>query len=113
CEIVSAHPAYQGISHDIELQRAIVYKGKRPIIQTHVPKLVVELINKCLNAEPDERPTSKEVYQTTNIWYNEILNNKQTTLVAQVKKVDEMIVNNLDSKLPRPEKFMSVNYSLI
>ncbi|CAG8604534.1 12202_t:CDS:2 [Gigaspora margarita] len=74
--------------------------GKRPIIPTHVPKLVAELINKCLNAQPNKRPTSEEVYETINIWYSELLKDESTAFVAQIKKAGETIVDNVELKAP-------------
>ncbi|CAG8853004.1 6461_t:CDS:1, partial [Gigaspora margarita] len=86
--------ACQGTPYDIILSLDI-YKGKRPIIPTHVPKLVAELINKCLNTQPNKRTTSEEVYEAINIWYNELLKDEST---AKIKEVDETIVDKVELK---------------
>ncbi|CAG8837065.1 34231_t:CDS:1, partial [Racocetra persica] len=41
---------------------------------------------------------------TINIWYNELLNNESTAFVAQIKKAEEMVVDNLEFKIPKPDK---------
>ncbi|CAG8741476.1 35193_t:CDS:2, partial [Racocetra persica] len=126
-EIVSGLLAYQGISTHINLLHEI-NNGKRPIIPTYVPKLIAKLINKCLSSQSEERPTSKNIYETINIcskclssqleertiskelyeiisiWSNEIVNTEPTEFIAQVKQADEIIVNNLESKLPKSEE---------
>ncbi|RIB23993.1 kinase-like domain-containing protein [Gigaspora rosea] len=127
CEIVSGLLAYQGIPCDIRLQHEIC-EGKRPIIPTYVPKLIAELINKCLSSQPKERPTSKNIYETINIcikclssqpeekptskeiyeiiniWSNKILNTEPTEFIVQVERADEMTFNNLESKLSKSEE---------
>ncbi|CAG8772400.1 8390_t:CDS:2, partial [Gigaspora rosea] len=105
-----------------------ICEGKRPIIPTYVPKLIAELINKCLSSQPKERPTSKNIYETINIcikclssqpeekptskeiyeiiniWSNKILNTEPTEFIVQVERADEMTFNNLESKLSKSEE---------
>ncbi|CAG8485777.1 6451_t:CDS:2 [Racocetra fulgida] len=85
---------YYGIPHDIQLQNKI-YNGLRPSIPGNVPILIAELIIKCWDPHPGKRLNSKEIYDTINIWNNEIINNEFTELAAQIKKADEMLMNDL------------------
>ncbi|CAG8852798.1 23765_t:CDS:1, partial [Gigaspora margarita] len=119
--------AFQNIPCDINLLYEI-YEGKRTAIPTYVPKLIAKLISKCLSShpeerptskniyetinicskclssQPEERPTSKEIYEITNIWSNEILNIEPTEFIVQVEKANEIIVNDLESKLPKSKE---------
>ncbi|CAG8487057.1 15377_t:CDS:2 [Racocetra fulgida] len=87
---------YHNAQHDIQLSRKI-FHGLRPDIPNHVPELVAKLIIKCWDIRPDKRPTSKEIYDILNTWYNDILDDKPTEIVAQTKKADKM----LESKCQR------------
>ncbi|RIB18778.1 kinase-like domain-containing protein, partial [Gigaspora rosea] len=93
-EIVSSLQAYNNIPHDIYLQR-MIYNGLRPRIPKHTPQLVTELIIKCWSAQPDQRPTSVEIYDIINTWNNDILNNRSTEIVTQIEEANKMRVSNM------------------
>ncbi|CAG8497235.1 32778_t:CDS:2 [Gigaspora margarita] len=59
----SGLPVYHDIPHDINLSNNI-YRGLRPSIPLHVPKLVKELIIKCWDDQKDKRPTSEDIFNT-------------------------------------------------
>ncbi|CAB5370701.1 unnamed protein product [Rhizophagus irregularis] len=46
--------------------------GLRPTISNDVPKLLTDLIIKCWDAEIENRPTTKELYQILTKWNDEI-----------------------------------------
>ncbi|CAB4431198.1 unnamed protein product [Rhizophagus irregularis] len=46
--------------------------GLRPTISNDVPKLLTDLIIKCWDAEIENRPTTKELYQVLAKWDDEI-----------------------------------------
>ncbi|CAG8829282.1 22241_t:CDS:2, partial [Gigaspora rosea] len=71
------------------------YDGLRPDIPKHVPELVAKLITKCWDTQPGKRPSSKEIYDTINTWYNEILGDKSTEIIAQIKMADEVLESNI------------------
>ncbi|CAG8476381.1 22167_t:CDS:2 [Cetraspora pellucida] len=54
------------MSHDINLMNN-VYKGLRPNIPTHVPKPIAELIVKCWDAKPENRPSSEKLFEIINL----------------------------------------------
>ncbi|CAG8805320.1 10331_t:CDS:1, partial [Cetraspora pellucida] len=81
---------YHDVPHDIHLARKI-YRGLRPSIPTHVPKLITELIVKCWDAQSERRPNSKVIYDTINMWNDEVLSNKSTEFTKQIRDVDEVI----------------------
>ncbi|CAG8461049.1 21767_t:CDS:2 [Racocetra persica] len=96
-EIVSGLRAYHNAQYDFQLSRKIFYDGLRPDIPNHVPELVAKLIIKCWDIRPDKRPTSKEIYDTLNTWYNDILDDKPTEIVAQTREADKMLESKMST----------------
>ncbi|CAB4473413.1 unnamed protein product [Rhizophagus irregularis] len=74
-EFISEEIPYNDISHD-EFLAVKICKGQRPIISKDVPKLLADLIIKCWDAEIENRPTTKELYQLLTKWNDEIKNSK-------------------------------------
>ncbi|CAG8793477.1 19301_t:CDS:1, partial [Racocetra persica] len=100
-EIVSGLLAFNDIQHDIELHLRFYYSGLRPSIPKYVPKLVSELIVKCWNAQPVQRPTAKEICDIINSWNND----KSSEIIAQIMKADETFENLLISDALEPSHF--------
>ncbi|CAB4431323.1 unnamed protein product [Rhizophagus irregularis] len=61
-EYLSEKSPYNNISHNHTLATKIC-KGLRPNIFKYTPKLLVDLIAKCWDANAENRPTAKELYQ--------------------------------------------------
>ncbi|RIB13249.1 kinase-like domain-containing protein [Gigaspora rosea] len=59
-EVFTGYPPYHDVPHEFGLALEI-YKGLRPKIRCEVPQLFLELMNKCLDAEPQNRPTAEEL----------------------------------------------------
>ncbi|RIB29410.1 kinase-like domain-containing protein, partial [Gigaspora rosea] len=59
-EVFTGYPPYHDIPHDHRLQIKTL-KGQKPEIRCKVPQLLLDLMNKCLDAEPQNRPTAKEL----------------------------------------------------
>ncbi|RIB25587.1 hypothetical protein C2G38_2066969, partial [Gigaspora rosea] len=57
-EVFTGYPPYHDIPHDFSLVTQICL-GRRPEIRCKVPQLLLDLMNKCLDAEPQNRPTAK------------------------------------------------------
>ncbi|RIB00514.1 kinase-like domain-containing protein, partial [Gigaspora rosea] len=60
-EVFTGYPPYHDIPHNLNLVTQICL-GRRPEIKCKVPKLLLDLMNKCLDAEPQNRPTAKKLY---------------------------------------------------
>ncbi|RIA83893.1 kinase-like domain-containing protein, partial [Glomus cerebriforme] len=56
-EVISGLPPYHDVSHDENLAIKIC-QGLRPNFNIKVPKLIVHLIKRCLDANPLNRPTA-------------------------------------------------------
>jgi len=66
-EFASGKPPFAKETHDQYLAREIC-KGKRPEIEDGIPSCYVELIKRCWNVDPQQRPTSKELAYIFDIW---------------------------------------------
>ncbi|GBC06547.1 hypothetical protein RclHR1_00690037 [Rhizophagus clarus] len=72
-EFLSEEIPFNDIPHD-EFLAIQICKGHRPKISEDVPKLLADLIIKCWDAEIENRPTAKELYQLLKKWVDEIIN---------------------------------------
>jgi serine/threonine protein kinase len=87
-EFLSEEIPYNDIPHD-EFLAIKICKGLRPKISKDAPKLLSDLIIKCWDAEMEDRPTTKELYQTLKKWDDEGWN-RDTELYSQIKVCDEI-----------------------
>ena len=100
-EVISGLPPYHDVGHGKNLAIKICL-GFRPSFNIKVPQLIVHLIKRCLDANPLNRPTSKEL--------NGILNcNCNTELKKQIKKAEE-INNNLSTDSTIPPTSLALSY---
>jgi serine/threonine protein kinase len=56
-EVLTGYPPYHNVPHGSDLARHIL-GGLRPKIKCEVPGLLLDIKNKCLDAEPKNRPTA-------------------------------------------------------
>src|SRR5437016_1181779 len=76
-EIISIVPPFNEEPHDYYLAIDICY-GRRPEIREETPKILKELINKCWNANPENRPSSDEIDTSINDFIRKVNVNKYT-----------------------------------
>ena len=69
-EIISVVPPFNNESHD-EYLALDICRGKRPKIREETPEILKELIQKCWDANPENRPTSVEVWKELNNYTRE------------------------------------------
>ncbi|RIB22119.1 kinase-like domain-containing protein [Gigaspora rosea] len=91
-EVFSGYPPYHDIPHDENLAIKICL-GYRPEIKCEVPRLLLDLMNKCLDAESQNRPTAEELINTLNQLYED-LKNKKSELSQQVKEIKDSNKNS-------------------
>jgi serine/threonine protein kinase len=122
-EIISGLPPYYDVAHDAILTISIC-KGQRPEFKIKVPQLIIDLINRCLDANSSARPTAEEIKSILCTWWKEIddnLNNPsiQGELIKQIREAEKF--NNENSSnlstsgkapksrgnLPTPSKYLS------
>ncbi|GBB99987.1 hypothetical protein RclHR1_00370028 [Rhizophagus clarus] len=66
-EVSTGKPPYGNVPHDEKLALAIC-NDVRPEMNKKAPKCYNDLIKQCLDANPDKRPTSKEILQKIRNW---------------------------------------------
>ena len=90
-EVFSGLPPYHDVSHDNYLAIKIC-QGLRPTFNIKVPQLIVDLIKRCLDANPLNRPIANEIFDILESWRDYLYNDSQTEIVEQIKEVDK--INN-------------------
>src|SRR5437016_4326733 len=66
--ISTGQQPFYNIAHDRNLAFKIC-EGVRPGFSTNTPRFYLELAYKCMDANPDNRPTAKEIYEIIKSWY--------------------------------------------
>ena len=96
-EVISGLPPYHDVSHDKNLAIKIC-QGCRPRFNNiKVPQLIVDLIKRCLDANPLNRPTADEIKEILYKWWDKF-DNHQEELYKQV--IEANIINNSPNNLP-------------
>ena len=88
-EVISGLPPYYDVRHDENLAIKIC-QGLRPRFNIQVPQLFVNLIKRCLDANPLNRPTAFELYKILLKW-------PDNDLKKQIKEADEINKNSNSS----------------
>ena len=69
-EVSSGKPPFYEKKHDVSLALEIC-NGLRPEFGKGTPKVYKKLAHKCMNANPNQRPTAKELHDILEFWnYN-------------------------------------------
>ncbi|RIB04949.1 hypothetical protein C2G38_2023846 [Gigaspora rosea] len=86
-EVFTGYPPYYDIPHDFSLATQICL-GCRPKIRCKVPQLLLDLMNECLDAEPQSRPTAKVLYYKLGKFLDD-WNNGETVLYKQIEEIKD------------------------
>jgi serine/threonine protein kinase len=93
-EVLTGYPPYYDIPHDDYLKINIC-SGRRPEIKCEVPQLLLDIIEKCLDAEPKNRPTSLNLeYVLRKCVYNLREENDASEFYRKVKLIENSIQNS-------------------
>ena len=63
-----------------------ICKGLRPEFAPGTPKCYIELTEKCMNSDPQERPDAWDVHKTIDNWFKKITRLIKTILKNFTKK---------------------------
>ncbi|RIB28581.1 kinase-like domain-containing protein, partial [Gigaspora rosea] len=107
-EVFTGYPPYHDIPHDFSLATQICL-GRRPEIRCEVPQLLLDLMNKCLNAEPQSRPTAEVVVKML-LQFHKDLTLKKTELYKQVKEIKNSDKNSSVHNQENQKKSSRFNY---
>jgi serine/threonine protein kinase len=91
-EVSSGKPPFYNKEHDISLVLEIC-NGLRPEFGEGTPEFYKKLAYRCMNANPNERPTTDELYDIFKFWYSSINGN------AKGKEIKEAF-EAADKKIP-------------
>ncbi|RIB10315.1 kinase-like domain-containing protein [Gigaspora rosea] len=84
-EVFTGYPPYHDIPHDFSLATQICL-GHRPEMRCEIPQYLLDLMNKCLDAEPQNRPTAKVLKNMLEQFCIDLLD-KKTELCKQIEEI--------------------------
>ncbi|RIB20235.1 hypothetical protein C2G38_2035427 [Gigaspora rosea] len=70
-----------------------ICEGQRPKIIREITKLLLDLMNECLAAEPQKRPSTKDLVNKLK-QYRQDLTDEDKLLYKQIKEIDNLSDNN-------------------
>ncbi|RIB11147.1 kinase-like domain-containing protein, partial [Gigaspora rosea] len=91
-EVFTGYPPYHNIPHDENLAIKICL-GYRPEIESEIPRILLDLMNKCLDSEPQNRPAAEELVNMLNQFYID-LENEKSELSKQFKNIKNLSKNS-------------------
>ncbi|GBB88499.1 hypothetical protein RclHR1_15000003 [Rhizophagus clarus] len=100
-EVSSGKPPFYNRKHDTILALEIC-NGLRPEFGKGTPEIYKKLAHRCMNANPNQRPTANELYEILKYWYNYSDNNKYGYKVEEV----EAAFQEADKEIPN----ISISY---
>ncbi|RHZ53219.1 hypothetical protein Glove_444g24 [Diversispora epigaea] len=103
-EVFTSYPPYYNISHDEKLVISIC-NGHKPEIMCEIPQFLKDLMEKCWNTNPLNRPTAKELKSQLG-YFNDNYNNneikKQIDKANEANKLNENFIQ-YDPKITHPQ----------
>ncbi|POG74675.1 kinase-like domain-containing protein [Rhizophagus irregularis DAOM 181602=DAOM 197198] len=108
-EVISGLPPYYDVGHDINLAVKIC-KGLRPRFNIKVPKLIVHLIKKCLDANQFNRPKAEEIEKTLGNWFRESYDPKSNGYAEINNQIEEAEIINKKSLINNSTTSLGISY---
>ncbi|GBB93950.1 hypothetical protein RclHR1_02260015 [Rhizophagus clarus] len=104
-EVLSGVSPYKNKAHNFELAFEIC-KGERPSIPRETPQILKEIILRCIDSNPEKRPTAKELKDTFYNW-RELLsknirinpNDEEKLFIKNIRYAQKLFKNSK----PQPE----------
>src|SRR5438094_729014 len=88
--ISTGQQPFRNLPHDRNLAFKIC-GGERPAFSNNTPNFYIKLAYKCMDADPDNRPTAEEVLKTVAFWKDiEILETNNLNYYYSKKQLDEL-----------------------
>src|SRR5437763_12944643 len=87
--ISTGQQPFYNIAHDLNLAFKICL-GARPCFSINTPEFYIKLAYKCMDADPDKRPTAEEVYEIINKWHSSFRIQNSDELKLVKKEFDKM-----------------------
>jgi len=105
-EISSGKKAFHETVHDKELALRI-FNGLRPAFTDDTPQFYKDLMRKCWNADPTERPSAEEIYELFNGWTT----CPSQEIKEQLDKAEQIRKHALTIKREPPIQHSGSNYT--
>ncbi|RGB39882.1 kinase-like domain-containing protein [Rhizophagus diaphanus] len=90
-EVISGLPPYHNMSHDNNLAIKIC-QGFRPRFNNKVPQLIVQLIKRCLDANPLNRPNAEKIKRLLSQWFRESSELKNPNVHTELTELQKQII---------------------
>ena len=87
--ISTGQQPFHNIAHDTNLAFKIC-EGVRPAFSINTPKFYIELAYKCMNANPDRRPTAEEIHEIIEFWRDSFDILEYYEIRKEFEKMDEI-----------------------
>ena len=91
-EIFTSYPPYYNIPHDKDLVLKIL-GGYKPEIRCEIPQLLKDIMEKCWEIEPQDRPTAKELQVQFENLSRDYYDGHNSEIRKQVKAVEKLNMN--------------------
>ena len=98
-EVSSGKPPFHKRKHDASLALAIC-NGLRPEFGKGTPEIYKKLAHRCMNADPNQRPTANELLDIFNFWYNSIRWNYQGEKFGYKREEIKAVFEEADKEIP-------------
>jgi serine/threonine protein kinase len=102
-EICTGFPPYHDVAHD-EFLAMKICQGLRPKSNYKIPQLILDVIERCWDADPSNRPKADDLYRLSRDLYNRC-NDIRSVIYEQIKEADE--INEKSSSIVQSTSFTS------
>jgi serine/threonine protein kinase len=109
-ELSFGKPPFHKRKHDASLALEIC-NGLRPEFGKGTPEIYKKLAHRCMNANPNQRPTAYELYEIINCWWGYSDNEKYGYKGNEVKAVFEEADNEIPNISTSHEKNVDAIYT--
>jgi len=107
-EISTGNPPHGNVPHE-NLQLEIC-KGLRPSVAKGTPQCYIDLVNQCLDANPEKRPSAEKLYEIIRSWFG-AKPEKNPEIFKKFNDADEIILQDPPSKIAlHPRAIYTSNY---
>ncbi|RIB26521.1 hypothetical protein C2G38_2064663 [Gigaspora rosea] len=106
-EVSTGKPPHYKVEYD-EILAIKICNGLRPEFANGTPDCYIQLANKCMDANPSNRPNTSDIYKNLSKWYKIVVRNfvedkNELTILNAFKTADE-IIPTLSIELPNYSK---------
>ncbi|RIB26519.1 hypothetical protein C2G38_2064658, partial [Gigaspora rosea] len=106
-EVSTGNPPHYKVEYDGILAIEIC-NGLRPEFAKGTPDCYIQLANKCMDANPSNRPNASDIHENLLKWYeivdNNVAKDKNKLIILKAFKTADEIISTLSTELPNYSK---------